>query len=117
MYLRYNDWWNEYPQFRDFDEVTPYLRSIGISRFDRVISVPDLTHHTLYIMNQPGWTQCYDLNLDSVSVQQSIDRGAKYIIIASKEYLDKSPYLSAFTGSPAGHFGKILIYDLQHLKK
>jgi hypothetical protein len=116
MNVRYNGWWNEYPQFRDFDEVTPYLRSIGISRIDRVISLPDQSHHSLYIMNQPGWTQCYDLNLDSVSVQQSIDRGAKFLIIASKEYLDTSQYLSAYTRYPAGRFGKVLIYDLQNLK-
>jgi hypothetical protein len=113
MNMRYNGWWNEYPEFRDFDEVTPYLRSIGISRFDRVISIPDQSHHTLYIMNQPGWTQCYNLNMDSVSVQQSIDRGARYLIVASAEELNKRPYLTSFIKDLAGNYGTVLIYKLQ----
>ena len=113
MNYRYHDWWNEYPKFRDFDTITPYLRSIGISRFDKVISIPDQTHHTLYIMNQPGWTECYSLNRDSVSVQQSIDRGAKYLVAASEEDLISRPYLSSFTKDLAGKYGSVLIFKLR----
>ena len=111
--VRYNGWWNEYPLFRDFDSITPYLRSIGISRFDKVISIPDQSFHTLYIMNQPGWTECYNLNKDSHSVQKSIDRGAKYLIVASAEELSKRPYLSSFTRDLAGKYGTIQIFKLQ----
>jgi|WetSurMetagenome_2_1015567.scaffolds.fasta_scaffold43323_2 hypothetical protein len=111
--LRYNGWWNEYTAFKDFDTITPYLRSIGITRFDKVISLPDQSHHTLYIMNQPGWTNCYKLNRDSITVQQSIDRGAKYLIVASAEELTKRPYLSSFTKDLAGKYGHVQIYKLQ----
>jgi hypothetical protein len=111
--IRYNGWWNEYPAFKDFDTVTPYLRSIGIERHERVISIPDQSHHTLYLMNQPGWTECFHLNLDSASMQQSVNRGAKYLIIASQEDLDARPYLNSFTSELTGKYGKILIYNLQ----
>jgi hypothetical protein len=113
IHNRYYDWWNEYPQFKDFDNITPYLRSIGITRFDKVISIPDQSHHTLYLMNQPGWTECYNLNRDSTSIQQSIDRGAGYLIIASQEDLDSRPYLRSFTKDLSGKYGKVIIYKLQ----
>lgn len=39
----------------DYYTVEPYLRSIGISRKDIVVSVPDKTPNlTLYLLNQPG---------------------------------------------------------------
>jgi len=111
--VRYNGWWNEYPLFRDFDTITPYLRSLGITRFDKVISIPDHSHHTLYIMNQPGWTECYNLNKDSLAIEKSIERGARYLIVASKEELDKRPYLSSYASHPAGEYGSVLIFRLQ----
>lgn len=113
MNARYNGWWNEHPLFTDFDTITPYLRSIGISRFDKVISIPDQSLHTLYIMNQPGWTECYNLNKDSSAVQESIDRGARYLIVASGEELSKRPYLSSFVKDLAGNYGTVQIYKLQ----
>ena len=111
--IRYNGWWNEYPAFKDFDTVTTYLRSIGINRHEKVISIPDQSHHTLYLMNQLGWTECFHLNLDSTSIQQSVKRGAKYLIIASQNELDARPYLKPFTTKLTGRYGKILIYNLQ----
>jgi 4-amino-4-deoxy-L-arabinose transferase-like glycosyltransferase len=113
MNTRYNGWWNEHPLFRDFDTITPYLRSIGITRFDKVISLPDQSLHTLYIMNQPGWTECYNLNKDSASVQKSIERGARYLVVASAEELNKRPYLSSFTKDLVGKYGTVQIYKLQ----
>ncbi|HGJ64993.1 TPA: isochorismatase family protein [bacterium] len=83
---RYTGWWTEYPKFKDFHTITPYLRSIGITRNDTVISIPDQSHHTLYLMNQPGWTECFGLNKDSNSIAKSIERGAKYLIVASKDW-------------------------------
>ena len=64
-------------------------------------------------MNQPGWTECYSLNRDSVSVQQSIDRGAKYLVAASEEDLISRPYLSSFTKDLAGKYGSVLIFKLR----
>ena len=113
MIKRYYGWWNEHPLFSDFDTITPYLRSIGISRFDKVISIPDNTFHTLYIINQPGWTECYDMNKDSIAVQKSIDLGARYLIVASGEELSKRPYLSSFVKDLAGKYGTVQIYKLQ----
>jgi hypothetical protein len=110
--IRYNGWWNEYPAYKDFYTVTPYLRSIGITRNDTVISIPDWSHHTLYLMNQPGWTECYRINKDSVSIQKSIERGAKYLIVSSSEEIEKKSYLKSFTRDSVGSYNKILIYRL-----
>jgi hypothetical protein len=112
MYQRYYGWWNERTKFKDFETITPYLRSIGITRYDKVISLSDQSHHTLYLMNQPGWTECYSLNRDSASVQQSIDRGAKYLLIASCEDLDSRPYMRSFIHDPCGRYGSVLIFRL-----
>jgi len=112
LMIRYEGWWNEYPAYKDFYTVTPYLRSIGITRHDTVISIPDRSHHTLYLMNQPGWTECMGLNRDSAAIEESMERGAKYLIISSPDDLKTKEYLRSFTREPVGNYNKILIYRL-----
>jgi 4-amino-4-deoxy-L-arabinose transferase-like glycosyltransferase len=110
---RYTGWWTEYPKFKDFHTITPYLRSIGVTRYDTVISIPDYSHHTLYLMNQPGWTECYGLNKDSASIAKSIERGAKYLIIASKEDIQSKPYLKPFISDSVGRYNNTYIFKLK----
>ncbi len=113
MNARYNGWWTEYPKYRDFYSITPYIRSLGITRFDKVISLPDASHHTLYLMNQPGWTTCFGQNLDSAGIARSIQHGAKYMILASKEELENEPYVKPFIKDTLGRYNKVYIFTLK----
>ncbi len=113
IHARYTGWWTEYPKFKDFHTITPYLRSIGITRHDTVISIPDYSHHTLYLMNQPGWTECFGLNKDSSAIAKSIERGAKYLIVASKNDIETKSYLKPFISNYVGKYNDIYIFKLK----
>ena len=109
---RYTGWWTEYPKFKDFHTITPYLRSIGITRHDTVISIPDKSHHTLYLMNQPGWTQNFMQNLDSAGIAKSIQRGADYLIVASTEDINSNAFIKPFISDTFGYYNKVRVFKL-----
>jgi hypothetical protein len=77
---------------KDYYDVEPYLRSIGIKRDDLVVSVPDQSPNvTLYLMNQIGFTECY--NTESFNINHFVyGEGAKYLIIADSSYLHNPLY-------------------------
>jgi len=109
---RYHSWLSEYPFYKDVHTITPYLRSIGIERTDKVISLPDQTgNYTLYLMNQPGWTNILRLNGDSSHVAGHIDKGAKYLVLVGDEVLNEA-YLKPFLKKPVGQYNTVRIYDL-----
>lgn len=112
QYERYNGWWNEYHEYKDYHTITPYLRSIGINPLDTIISLPDYSHFTLYLTNQRGWTHCLGLNQDSTAIALSIKKGAKYLISHDSTTIHK-PYLNSFTKHQIGEYNSIKIYDLR----
>ena len=111
MDLRYNGWFTQYPEYRDYYTITPYLRSIGIQPLDTVICLPDGSHCTLYLMNLRGWTECLGNNRDRASVEASVKRGAKYLIVNGDEIL-KRDYLQGFLYHPFGQYGSVRIFKL-----
>jgi 4-amino-4-deoxy-L-arabinose transferase-like glycosyltransferase len=113
MNERYFGWFSEYPEYKDYHTITPYLRSIGIQPLDTVICLPDMSHFTLYLMNQRGWTEFKKDNRDSASVAASIKRGAKYLIVNGNEVLTR-PYLQSFLYHPFGGYGAVRIFKLDN---
>lgn len=123
MNERYNGWMNDVAQNADLYTITPYLREIGISENDTVISIPDNSHCSLYLMNQKGWTEYTDMkfnrgeklryNQDSSGIQASIDKGAKYLIVNGESELYTKPYLLYYCHTPVGRYNNVLIFDLR----
>mgnify|MGYP000187149210 CR=1 FL=1 len=121
---RYNGWMNDYSQNKDIYEITPYLRQIGISAADTIISIPDRSHASLYLMDQKGWTEYTDekfnagtrihYNQDSAGIQTSINRGAKYLILNGISLLKSQPYLQNYCTSLIGWYNNVLIFDLKN---
>jgi hypothetical protein len=111
MVGRYTGWWTEYPEYKDYHIVTPYLRSIGIAPLDTVVCLPEESHFTLYLMNQRGWTKCLGNNADSAGIVTSINHGAKYLIINGEETF-KQEHLQSFIKKPIGKFNAIKIFKL-----
>ncbi len=109
---RYKGWINDYPANKDLYEVTPYLRSLGITAEDKVISLPDPTPcYSLYLMNQKGWTERYRYNTDSLKIEESIALGAKYLILTGEEVAQR-PYLQYFMKKPIGKYNEVSIYSI-----
>ena len=124
---RYSDKVNDFKQNEDIYTITPYLRSIGISSNDTVISIPDYSHVSLYLMNLKGWTEYtdkklnrgvpYSYNSDSLSVSESIRKGARYMIINGIGELYAKPYLQSFCTFLKGHYNNVLIFELKKAEK
>jgi len=111
QFSRYNHWWTEHPEYKDYHDITPYLRSLGIAPLDTVICLPDMSHFTLYLMNQRGWTECMGCNSDSIEISESINRGAKYLIINGEEVLNRN-YLQSFLQHKIGEYKQVKIYKV-----
>jgi hypothetical protein len=111
----FSDWfhYNYQQTLKPFETITPYLRSIGIKRDDKVISVPDPSFNiTLYLMDQKGFTETEkSLNNDSLRVKNDIDFGAKYIIINDTSILRKTNLKNSLNEC-IGQYKNIFIYNL-----
>jgi hypothetical protein len=113
---------NDYETFKDLYTVTPYLRQIGLTPNDKVISIPDYCEASLYLMNQKGWTEYTDpwvnnlqtlyYNIDSTRIETSISKGAKYLIVNGIEEIFKNKDLQKYCKNLKGHYNNVLIFDL-----
>ena len=119
---RYTGWMNNYGKLNDTYSATSALREMGITEKDTVISIPDASNASLYLMNQKGWTEYTDArfdrgnpiryNTDSLGIQESIDRGAKYLIVNGIGQLYYKPYLQHYCTHLKGRYNDILVFDL-----
>lgn len=104
--------------FESLETITPYLRSLGIQRTDRVISVPDESINiSLYLMDQKGVTDYSNLVSDEGKIQNLINAGTKYLIINDMSILERRNYISLFTKHEIGKFNNVYIFDLSKFKK
>ncbi|MFA5781265.1 MAG: hypothetical protein WC868_03235 [Bacteroidales bacterium] len=93
--------------------ITPYLRSIGITKDDLVYAFPDeSTNISLYLMNQNGFTNSGLINPDYPSrIIECKDNGAKYVILLDTNCLqDKG--VKTLLNKKIGQFENIQIYDI-----
>jgi len=102
---------NYIENIQSFKEISSYLRSIGIKKDDRVISLSDNSINiSLYLMNQKGWTN-FGISADSIKIRDKINHGAKYLFIYNKE-IYKEQSIQSFIGNKIGEFKNIDIYAL-----
>jgi hypothetical protein len=90
LYRYYED---EYNTFNNsYYRIEPYLRSIGISKDDIVVSVPDPSPNiTLYFMNSIGFSECY--TSENYNVNYFVhNAGAKYLIVGDSSYVHNPTY-------------------------
>ncbi len=94
--------------YEPYFDMEPYLRSIGISRHDIVISAPDASSNiTLYFMNQPGWTELFNSDIDPNHYKAQT--GAKYLILGDSTYAQKPVYAKHIV-KQIGQYKGICIY-------
>lgn len=88
----------------------PYLRSIGIQKEDKVISVPDRSPNiSLYFMEQKGWSECY--TNEQRNIKHFVEQGAKYLIV-NKEIDRKKEWYTPYLKNQIGEFEGVKIYKL-----
>ncbi len=124
MKERYEGWMNDYKENSDIYSITPALRQMNINANDTVISIPDFSNASLYLMNVKGWTEYTDArfnkgdrihyNQDSSGIQRSINLGAGYLIINGVKNLYAKPYLQSYCKTLVGTYKNVLIFNLKN---
>jgi len=106
-------WQNELyaKNLKPLEQITPLLDSLGINKNDRVICLSDNSINiSLYFLNQKGWTN-YGLSLDSLKIRETINLGAKYLILWDDELLQDNR-VKPFIRTKVGEYKNIGIYKL-----
>ncbi len=100
-------------------EFHQYMSSLGISKDDFVISVPDGSPNaSLYLLDRPGFSEWIDRSgsrPDSTVIMDWQNRGAKYLIVNQPAYLEK-PAIQPFLSSKIGHYKDITIIDIRRVQ-
>ncbi|HWY98176.1 MAG TPA: glycosyltransferase family 39 protein, partial [Bacteroidia bacterium] len=131
----YNKGYNAH--FKALETITPYLRSIGLKREDKVVSLPDPSIDiSLYLMDQKGYTEYYITDVWPKEVVQKltddalypfgigdkdqrkrmkkfIESGAKYLVLNDSALLD-SVWMRPFAAKKIGEYKNVKIYDLNY---
>jgi len=89
-----------------------FIDSIGIQKTDRVICMPDKTPDALLcIIGRQGWSE-YNLNReDTVSINNLVKAGAKYLIVQHPSVLTEAA-IGNYTGNYVGHYDNFYVYKL-----
>lgn len=92
----YNGWYAQYAwdQYNGkYDNITPYLRSLGITRDDPVYCTPDISINiSLYLMDQKGYTDFFRKDQSfGEKLELFTTAGAKYLILGEEGAIDKEP--------------------------
>lgn len=112
LYRYYQTRYSDY--FEALESIEPYLRSLGIKREDKVLSIPDGTpNFTLYLMDQKGITDYGYTNLDETEkIEHIIRTGGKYLIINDPAILSRES-LKPYTRDKIGQYKNVSIYRLE----
>lgn len=105
--------WAYETNFKAFETIKPYLRSIGIVRTDRVICLDDQSINiALYLMDQKGYTRFgYGSFSDKDRINFAIEKGCKYLILSDEE-IKRSKDIDEFLTTKIGQYQNIGIYSL-----
>ncbi len=92
--VKFSEWfhYNYALTIKPLETITPTLRSLGIQRTDKVLSIPDPSFNiTLYLMDQKGYTATEQtLHDDTLTVQKYKDYGVKYVVLSDTSLLQKT---------------------------
>ncbi|HTB08079.1 MAG TPA: hypothetical protein VK806_14105, partial [Bacteroidia bacterium] len=109
-------WNNDYAaHFKALETISPYLKSIGISSTDLVLSLPDVSNNnSLYFMDHKGFTGFnYSIN-DSNTIKLIIKTGAKYLILNDTTFLPQTA-IAPFINKQIGRYRNVNIYSLKEI--
>ena len=115
-----NDYWNWFHWYYNerglaMETVKPYLREIGITKEDLVISFPDQSPNiSLFFMDQKGFTNLYyyDKSLGEKTAIYKL-KGAKYLILSEPDLMQDST-LAPYLKNQIGEYKNIKIFELKN---
>ena len=107
-------YWRQQISDHEYQGIDKYLKDIGISYNDKVISVGDPTPNlTLSLMGVRGFTEFHyqDNYTGTAKIKRMIELGATFIAINTRNEVNE--YTKAFLGEKIGQYNNISIYKLK----
>lgn len=107
--------WHYGNNFKAFETVKPYLKSIGILHTDKVICLSDGSINvSLYLLDLKGYTRYgYAAFSDKERMEFAVQQNCKYLIITDEE-LKNTHDLEPFLTNKVGQYQNIGIYSLSN---
>jgi hypothetical protein len=106
------------PSFYKKVELQQFIKDLGITLTDKVISAPDQSpNSTLYYLNLRGWSEYFMGGpLNPLVMEYFISSSAQYLIINDANYLEMEE-LKPFLKYPMGTFkSSIFVFDIRPYK-
>lgn len=105
-------WANQVNQLaKKNEEMRPYLRTIGVPKEAKVITLPDHTPNvTLFLLGHKGWSDFYPIR-SATDMDARIEKGAKYLIVSNKSILEQE-FMKPFLSNQIGSYEGISIFKL-----
>ena len=108
-----NSWMNQHGNKTALWDIKEDLVEIGFEKKDKIISIPDPSpNHTLYALNQPGWTDLYESASSIDKINELIKMGAKYLIVNDTTIFQHRIYLREFADDIIYEKNGVQIFDL-----
>jgi hypothetical protein len=112
-------WYHWYYEkyFKSYETITPYLRSLGINRNDRVVSLSDMSFNiTLYLMDQKGFAGWGYNDLTWVERMQLYERNQMKYMISDTSYLQQNN-IGQYFKQKKGEYKNLVIYEIEYSDK
>ncbi len=110
------DWyhWDYNNHMKAYETITPYLREIGITKEDRVLSLPDASINiSLYLMDQKGFTNFGYGNLPMNERIELYKRNGVGFLVADTAFINKETELKKYLNEKRGSYMNLDIYTLR----
>lgn len=104
-------------KFSAFDNIEPWLVTIGCNENDLVISLPDESFNaSLYLMHRRGWTSYLDDAFTAEGIIRRIERGAKFLLVNDEQALLKKNFPGEFMRHKISQYKNVSVYDLRSVR-
>jgi len=100
--------------FKALEDIKPYLSKIGISKNDKIISIPDETpNFSLYMMGHKGWSDYgHPPERNEEFFNDYLKLGAKYLVVNDTTIFAERKFLQKYTKKLFGQHKNVFIYKL-----
>ena len=112
----YGGWfeWYAKEQYNNrYDDITPYLRSLGITRYDKVYCTPDPSINiSLYLMDQKGFTDFFRKDATfREKLELFTNAGMQYVVVGDTAVMNVTPENAGLV--QIGEYRDVHIYRLK----
>jgi len=108
--------WSYGNDIENLENITPALRAHGISREDKVLSIPDQSYNiSLYLMDQKGFTLAREKLIDDTTVIEPYLEKVSYVVLSDTNLLKERSFVRVEEKTkPLFTHGAVQVFEIVH---